>query len=77
LVPYLINRKRVSHEQCIHIITTWLEQCSRLEHINFHVNQKINDSIRHVGSYGPAHPDKLTREYPELYSLLVESRVLE
>lgn len=75
MVPYLINRRHVSHEQCIHMIKKWLDQCSKLEHLSFNLNQKINDAIRHVATYGPAHPDKLKQEYPELYKLLVESRV--
>lgn len=76
LVPYLINRKHVSQEERIHTIKTWLDQCSNLEQIKFNVNQKINDTIIHVGNYGPVYPDKLKEECPQLYDILVESRVL-
>jgi hypothetical protein len=71
LVPYLINRKHLSEEQCTEIIKTWLNNCSKLERLNFNINQKINDAIKRVGEYGPVHHDKLKKEYPELYSLIV------
>ena len=71
LVPYMINRKHTSEEECKQIVKIWLDNCSKLERLNFSVNQKINDAIRRVGEYGPVHPDKLKQEYPELYSLIV------
>ena len=76
LIPYLINRKHVPPQECISIVMTWLDQCSKMQHINFNVNQKINEAIKRVGSYGPAYPDKLKEEYPQLYDLFVETRVL-
>ena len=72
LVPYLINRRHVSREDCMHLITNWLHQCSDLKRLNFNANQKINDAIKRVGAYGPVHPDKLNQEYPELYDLIVD-----
>jgi Primase X len=72
LTPYLINRKKYSAEQCENIINTWLDKCSSLERISFNGRQKINDCIRRVEEFGPAHPDKLRQEYPELYDLLTE-----
>ena len=73
LVPYLINRKHVSQEDCIHLVTNWLHQCSDLKRLNFNASQKINDAIKRVGTYGPVHPDKLNQEYPELYDLIVNN----
>ena len=76
LIPYLINRKHVSQQECIGIVKTWLDQCSKMQHINFNVNQKLNEAIKRVGNYGPAHPGKLKEEYPQLYDLFVACRVL-
>jgi hypothetical protein len=72
LVPYLINRKYVSREDCIQLITSWLYQCSDLKRLNFNANQKIKDAIKRVGAFGPVHPDRLNQEYPELYDLIVD-----
>ena len=72
LVPYLINRRHVSQEACMHLVTNWLYQCSDLKRLNFNANQRINDAIRRVGTYGPVHPEKLNQEYPELYDLIVD-----
>ncbi len=55
------------------LITNWLHQCSDLKRLNFNTNQRINDAIRRVGTYGPVHPDRLNQEYPELYDLLVDN----
>ena len=71
LVPYLINRRHVSQEDCIQLVTNWLYQCSDLKRLNFNVNRKINEAIKRVGTYGPVHPEKLDQEYPELYDLIV------
>jgi hypothetical protein len=73
LVPYLINRRHVSQEDCTQLVTNWLHQCSDLKRLNFNANQKIIDAIRRVGTYGPVHPDKLGQEYPDLYDLLVDN----
>lgn len=76
LVPYLINRRHVSQDQCIQMVKTWLDQCSNLERLNFNASQRINDAIKRVGTYGPVYPDKLSQEYPELYELIAD-KVLE
>jgi hypothetical protein len=71
-VPYLMNRRHVSQDQCIQMVKTWLDQCSNLERLNFNANQRINDAIKRVGTYGPVYPDRLSQEYPELYDLIVD-----
>jgi hypothetical protein len=53
LVPYLINRKHISREDCMHLVTNWLYQCSDLKRLNFNANQRVNDAINRVGTYGP------------------------
>jgi len=73
LVPYLINRKHISREDCVQLVTDWLDQCSTLKRLNFNGHQRISDAISRVGAYGPVHPDKLNQEYPELYDLLVDN----
>ena len=77
LVPYLLNRKHVSQEECTTIISEWLEQCSQLERLDFDPNQKIKDAIKRVGDYGPLHPQKLRQDYPDSYNLLAENKVLK
>lgn len=77
LVPYLLNRKHVSQEECTNTINQWLEQCSQVEPLDFDGNQKIKDAIKHVKTYGPPHPQKLRQDYPHLYNLLAENKVLK
>ena len=45
--------------------------------LGFRPNQKIKDAIKRVGDYGPLHPQKLRQDYPDLYNLLAENRVLK
>lgn len=70
LVPYLVNRRKVSEEECINTITAWLEECNKLQRLNFNANQKINYVLKSVGDYKPIHPDKLKEECLGLYNLL-------
>jgi hypothetical protein len=72
LVPYLINCRHLLEDQCTDIILDWLGECGRLSRLGFNPKYRIKDSIMHVGTYGPVHPNKLKQEYPELYTMLIE-----
>jgi Primase X len=76
LVPYLINWRHLSQEECTQIIRAWLDQCSALERLDFNVNKKIAEAVARVKKYGPAYHQKIRQEYPELYNILIEKRVL-
>jgi hypothetical protein len=76
LVPYLINRKHLPEEQCTDIIVNWLTGCSRMSQLGFNANHITKYTIKHVGEYGPAHPDKIRHELPAFYNMLVESKII-
>jgi hypothetical protein len=76
LVPYLINRRPLLEEQCTNVIVDWLDKCRQLSRLGFNANYRIRDAIKHVGTYGPVHPDKMKQEYPVLYDGLLKHGVL-
>jgi hypothetical protein len=71
LAPYLINVKKLSYSQSFDIIRDWLERCSRLKRLNFNIRQKIREGLDRVCNYGPARPESLRLEHPELYEELL------
>jgi hypothetical protein len=75
LVPYLINYKHLSEEECTAIILNWLAKCGELLRLEFNMIYVTRYAIKHVGTYGPVHPDKLSYENPVLYNLLAESKI--
>lgn len=76
LVPYLINRKHLSEEQCTNTIVNWLVKCGKLSRLEFNANYITKYAIKHVGKYGPVHPDKMKQELPQFYDLLLKYGVL-
>ena len=76
LVPYLVNRKHLSVEQSIGIIKDWLRKCAQLARLDFNPISRIYYALRHVGKHSPVHPDRLRKEYDELYDLLKVRGVL-
>jgi hypothetical protein len=76
LVPYLVNRKHLSVEQSTYMIIDWLNKCTQLSRLNFNPSSRIDYAIKHVGKYGPVHPDTLRKEHDTLYELLKVQGVL-
>jgi hypothetical protein len=76
LVPYLVNRKSLSVKQSTGLITDWLNRCAQLARLNFNSNSRIDYALRHVGKYGPVHPEMLRKEHDTLYELLKTQGVL-
>jgi hypothetical protein len=76
LVPYLMNRRHLLDEQCTTITFDWLYKCGELSRLGFNAKYRIKDSIKHVGTYGPVHPNKMKQEYPKFYDLLLSYGVL-
>jgi hypothetical protein len=74
-VPYLINRKRVTEQQCFKIVVDWLDKCSELSSLDFVMSYKVKEAIKNVAGFGPVHPDKLKQERPGLYELLMKFRM--
>jgi hypothetical protein len=72
LVPYLINRRHATEEQCFEIIIDWLDRCAQLSRLYFNADSRVRDAIKNVGTFGPVYPDKQKEEYPGLYELLVK-----
>jgi hypothetical protein len=76
LVPYLINRRHLSEEQCTNIIVNWLVRCGEVSRLGFDADYITKYAINHVRTFGPVYPDKIRQEHPGFYNLLVESKII-
>jgi hypothetical protein len=76
LVPYLVNRKRLSAEQSTIMILDWLHRCSQLARLDFNPHYRINYAIRHVGKHGPVYAAAIEKEHDTLHDLLKVNGVL-
>ena len=76
LAPYLINRKHLTEERCTNIIVNWLDKCGQVSRLGFNTSYITKYAIKHVGTYGPVHPDKMKLEHPKFYDLLLKCEVL-
>jgi hypothetical protein len=76
LVPYLVNEKHLSVEQSRGITKDWLKKCDHLARLDFSQSSRIDYALRRVGKHSPVHPDKLRKEYDELYDSLKAQGVL-
>ena len=50
--PYLINVRRLSHEDAISIIREWLNKCDKLRPLDFCVNSRIRPNLNAVVRVG-------------------------
>jgi hypothetical protein len=71
LAPYLINIRKLSHDEAFNIIRDWLNKCHQLRRLDFNVNQKIKSDLESVNSYRPISFNNLKEENRELYNTLV------
>jgi hypothetical protein len=70
IAPYLINARKLSHEEAFRIIRDWLNKCHQLKRLDFDLNQKIKYDLGSVSSYRPISFNNLKVDNPELYSLI-------
>jgi len=76
VVPYLLNRKHMLVEQSRNTVIEWLNRCVKIARLDFVAGSKIDYALRHVGKYGPVHPETLRKEHTALYESLKSNGVL-
>ena len=70
LVPYLINIRRCSSEDAFVIIDEWLDNCDKVERLDFDSQTIVKDTIKRVGNYRPISLDNLRKENRELFDIV-------
>ncbi len=71
IAPYLMNVRKLSHEEAFNVLRDWLNKCHQLKRLDFNVNQKIKNDLESVISYRPISFSNLKEENRELYNTLV------
>ena len=70
VIPYLINVKRLGHNEASIIVSEWLKKCNELERLSFRPSLIVRAGLKGVGSYWPPRLDTLKRELPDVYKEL-------
>jgi hypothetical protein len=70
MVPYLVNVKKINHDECICVLKKWLEECDKLSMISFNMEIEIEARLKAVKDYKPMSLQKLKTENFELYNLI-------
>ena len=72
LSPYLLNVKNLSREESYSVINDWLDECNKLEMLNFNPKLKIKEGLKGASKgYYPISLEKLKEENKELYDIVV------
>ena len=69
LTPYLVNIRRLGYDGSLEIISDWLNECYKLERLNFDAKTKIKEAFKRVGTYDPISLDNLKTKNTGLYEL--------
>jgi hypothetical protein len=72
LGPYLIVKRKIGYNESYNIIQNWLNECEKLQPLNFDSNLKINEGLNsalNIGCYPISFKD-LKHENPELYKIV-------
>ena len=77
LCPYLINIRKISKEEATIIIKDWLEKCDKVRKSDFNPQREVSAKLKSVGPYFPSSKEKLKKELPELYNLLIKYNVIQ
>jgi len=71
LSPYLLNVKKLPKEESYSVIKDWLDQCNKLERLNFNPKIKIKEGIKGANKgYFPISLEKLKDENKALYDIV-------
>ena len=70
LVPYLLNMRGLSQEQTHTIIREWLEECGRIQRLEFNPSSRIKGALNSSKNFLPISINKLKVENEGLYHLL-------
>ena len=70
IIPYLINVRGLSYNECFDISYKWLERCNSISRISFDKEVEIKLRLNSVKNYLPLSIKKLRNENNELYDLI-------
>jgi Primase X len=76
LAPYLLNVRGLSQKHAHNIILRWLDECGRIQKLNFNPSHRIKGAINSSKNFLPIACNKLKMENEGLYHLLRENGVL-
>ena len=76
LAPYLLNIRGLSQEQARNIIGNWLDECGRLQRLDFNPSFRIKAALNSSKDFLPISFNKLKVENEGLYHLLQNYGVL-
>jgi non-catalytic primase subunit PriX-like protein len=76
LVPYLLKIRGLSQEQTHTIILEWLEECGRIQRLEFNPSSRIKGALNSSKNFLPISMNKLKVENEGLYHLLQNNGVL-
>lgn len=76
LVPYLLNIRTLPYDESYNIIHEWLDECSKLQRLDFTPSYKIKGALNGSRDYLPISSDKLRTENEGFYNLLQNNGVL-
>ena len=54
----------------------WLKKCNKLRKLDFNPQRRVTNHLRYVGLFAPSSRDKLKKELPGLFSLLVKYNII-
>lgn len=67
----------MTKEEATIIIKDWLEKCDELRKLEFNPQREVSSKLRSVGTFLPSSKEKLKKEQPELYTLLIEYDIIQ
>ena len=72
LSPYLLNVKKLPKEEAYYVMKEWLDNCDKIEKLNFNSKIKIKDGLKGASKgYFPISMEKLKEENRQLYDLVL------
>jgi hypothetical protein len=75
LAPYLINVRKLSREEALDIIETWMTKCNSVKRLSFNI-RKVKDVLKRVGTYYPIAWYNLEKDNKILFQKLKEEDVI-
>lgn len=71
LAPYLVNARRLSDDEALSVVMTWLDKCNEVERLSFCPRQRARYDIRNARrkGYYPISLNNFRTENADLYDL--------
>jgi hypothetical protein len=77
LCPYLINIRKMSKVEASLVLKEWLGKCDRVRKIDFNPQREVSARLKSVGPFLPSAKDKLKKEQPDLFNLLIKYEIFQ